>query len=183
MTNPPAPRDTILLDPTVRAAVAEEAKELGLELADHITSIVTAHAMPRFQPKDPDLAKRLVAEAGIKTKTAQISRRLAGEPGGIQLGHTLKVFQELRLKHSDEYLIASGCTTGFEVGGVVKHRLNLALGAISKRAAEAKVRKDAKGNPGKIRNIRGEFCTSVTMLEPGDSGSGEIPVNEMTIAA
>jgi hypothetical protein len=183
MTNPPAPRDTVLLDPIVRASLAEEAKELGLELADHLSSILTAHAMPRVQAKAPDLGKRLVAEAGIKTKTAQISRRLAGEPGRVHLSHTLKVFQELRLKHSNEYLIACGCKTGLEAGSVAKHRLNLALGAISKRAAEAKVRKDAKGNPEKIRNIRGEFCTSVTMLEPGDSDSGEIPMNETPIAA
>jgi hypothetical protein len=43
--------------------------------------------------------------------------------------------------------------------------------AASAEAADARSRKDANGDPEMIRNICGEVCGSVTMLEPGDNAS------------
>ncbi len=106
-----------------------------------------------------------------RSEASRISRDIAREQG-IQPDHTLRVFQAIRRQPelAREYLRATSCETGFEAGNALKHRLNLALGAISKRAAGAEVRKDDKGQPEKIRNIRGEFCGSVTVLEPPPGG-------------
>ena len=159
-------RFTVLLDPTVSAELIDEAIKLGLEPAEHMADILTNQVMPQLRAKDPTLADRLAADARIRAAAGRISELLAKQ-NGVQHDHTLRVFQELRENHSSDYLRATECKTGFEGGSTLKHRLNLALGAISKRAAHAKVCKTASGLPDKIRNIRGEFCGSVTMLEPG----------------
>ena len=78
-----------------------------------------------------------------------------------------------RERHREDYLRATGCATGFETGVPRKHSINAALGAISKRAAGAKVRKNAAGETEKIRNIRDEFCRTATALEPGDGVDDE----------
>jgi hypothetical protein len=157
----------IPLPPAVHQVLATEARELGFDLADHLTSILVSHILPRLQAEAPDVAKRLEAEARVKDRVRQISRDIA-QREGVQPDHTLRVFRELRQSAAlaGDYICATGCETGFEGGNPLKHGLNLVLGAISKRAARAKVRKRGNGLPEKIRNIRGEFCGSVTVLEP-----------------
>jgi hypothetical protein len=161
-------RHTLILNGAASAVLEAEANHLGLELLDHLSGILTAHAVHQLKKDVPALAARLEAATRIKIAVGRISRRIAKEQG-IQPDHTLRVFQALRQdpELQGDYLRATGCETGFEAGSPLKHSLNLALGAISKRAAGARVRKDINGNPEKIRNIRGEFCGSVTVLEPG----------------
>jgi hypothetical protein len=165
-------RYSIQLDEVVGEELEKEAAEIGLEPIDHMAGILTAHALPRVVARLPELGGRLEAAARIKAAVSQISRRIAGEQG-IQRDHTLRVFQAIRQdpQHAGDYRLATGCETGFEAGNPLKHRLNLALGAISKNAAGAKVRKVRKNDkeePEMIRNIRGEFCGSVTVLGPDD---------------
>lgn len=167
-------RYTILLDGMVGTELEAEASDLGLEPHDHMSGILTAHVLPRLKKKVPDLAERLEAAARVKAEASRISRDIAREQG-IQPDHTLRVFQAIRRQPelTREYLRATGCETGFEAGNALKHRLNLAIGAISKRAAGAEVRKDDKGQPEKIRNIRGEFCGSVTVLKSPSGGGSD----------
>lgn len=167
-TQPTADRRfSILIDSAAAGELVAEAKELGLEPLDHMADILVAHVLPRLAKREPDLAERLAAQARVKAAAAAISRRIAREEG-IQRDHTLRVFREIRLhpEHSRDYLRATGCETGFEGANASKHSLNTTLGAISKWAAGARVRMTANGKPAKIQNIRGEFCGSVTMLEP-----------------
>jgi hypothetical protein len=168
MTDAPLSRRyTIALDNDAALALEGEAAARGVDVADHITTILEGYCLENIL-QDGDPAKERLRAAGlIKAATAEISRRLARE-GGVKPDHTLRVFKELRTHHTADYLRATECETGFEAGKPLKHSLNLALGAISKRAAGAKVRTLPSGQPEKIRNIRGEFCGSVTMLEPGE---------------
>ena len=166
-------RYSIQLDEVVGRELEKEATEIGLEPIDHMAGILTAHALPRVVAQLPELGERLEATARIKAAVSQISRRIA-EEHGIQRDHTLRVFQEIRQdpQQARDYRLATGCDTGFEAGRPLKHRLNLALGAISKNAAGAKVCKVIKNGreePEMIRNIRGEFCGGVTVLGP-DTG-------------
>jgi hypothetical protein len=168
-------RFTIQLDEVVSTELKSEAAEFGLELHDHMSGILTAHVLPRLKSLLPDLAERLDATARVKAAASRISRQIARDHG-IQHDHTLRVFQAIRRDPdlTSEYLRATGCETGFEAGNPLKHKLNLALGAISKNAAGAKVKRvlrNGREEADMIRNIRGEFCGSVTKLEPGDDTS------------
>ncbi|HWX50730.1 MAG TPA: hypothetical protein VNZ61_22000 [Roseomonas sp.] len=170
MTAPPLSRRyTTSLDYEAALALEHDAAVRGVDVADHITSILEEYCLKRLLEDGSPARERLRAASMIKAATAEISRRIVRE-NGVQPDHTLQVFRELRLQHTAVYLRATACETGFEAGKPLKHSLNLVLGAISKRAAGAKVRMLPNGQPEKIRNIRGEFCSSVTVLEPGNEG-------------
>ena len=160
-------RHTVLLDPDVSDELEAEARARGMELQDYMASILTHHVASPLAKRKPEAAERLAAEARIKAAAAAISREEAAV-NDVRLEHTVVVFRRIRERHTEDYLRATGCSTGFETGVARKHSINAALGAISKRAAGAKVRKNAAGEPEKIWNIRGEFCRTATALEPGD---------------
>lgn len=165
-------RHTVLLDPDVSDELEAEAQAQGMELQDYMASILTHHVSGPLTKRKPEVAERLAAEARIKTAAAAISREEAAA-NGVRIEHTVVVFRRIRERHREDYLRATGCATGFETGVPRKHSINATLGAISKRAAGAKVRKNAAGEPEKIRNIRGEFCRTATALEPGDGMDDE----------
>ena len=165
-------RHTVLLDPDVSEELEAEAQAQGMELQDLMASILSQHASGSLSKRKPEVAERLTAEALIKTAAAAISREEA-EAHGVRPEHTVIVFRRIRERHREDYLRATGCMTGFETGVRRKHSINAALGAISKRAVGAKVRKDAAGEPEKIRNIRGEFCRTATILESGNDNNDE----------
>ena len=165
-------RHTVLLDPDASDELEADARAEGMELQDHMASILTRHVLARLAKRKPEVAERLAAEARIKAAAAAISREEAAA-NGVRTDHTVVVFRRIRERHREDYLRATGCITGFETGMPRKHSLNAALGAISKRAAAAKVRKNAAGEPEKIRNIRGEFCRTATALEPGNGVDDE----------
>ena len=155
---------TVRLHPAVEEALSREADEQAREPADYMAEILTRHVSASIAAKNRALAARLEAEMRVKTATAKISSKLA--MAGIAPDHTLLVFKAIR--ESDalraDYLLATGCKTGLEAGIPAKHQLNLYLGAISKRAAGA-VSQTLNGKPVMIRNIKNEFCGSVTALQ------------------
>jgi len=160
-------RYTISIASTSSAALEKEAATLGIPITEYLAMIVEEKAAELLAKTDAPAARRLQAANEIKFKVAGISKGLELEQSVVP-DHTLRVFQKVRDKYADLYCRATGCVTGFETGLPEKHALNLALGAISKRAARARVRLRPNGLPEKIRNITGEFCSSVTVLEPGD---------------
>jgi hypothetical protein len=166
-------RRTVSVDPDAAAALDEEAARLGIPLAEFWAMKLEAAAVAILDAneKGKAAAEQLRAANEIKAETAAISRELK-EQRGVERDHTLQVFRTIREQHGDLYRRASGCSTGMEAGVPKKHALNLALGSISKRAAKARVRLRPNGLPEKIRNIQGEFCSSVTVLEPGDEDDG-----------
>lgn len=155
------------VDFNVADELVAEAQRGGLEVQDLIASILSNHVSGPLAKRKPEVAKRLAAETRIKMIAAAISREEAAA-NGVRIEHTVVVFRRIRERHAEDYCLATGCTTGFETKVPTKHGVNAALGAISKRAVGAKVRKNAAGEPEKIRNIRGEFCRTATALEPGD---------------
>lgn len=165
-------RHAVFLDPNVSDELEAEARAQGMELQDYMASILTNHVSSPLAKRKPEVAKRLAAEARIKVVAAAISREEAAA-NGVRIEHTVVVFRRIRELHKADYLLATGCTTGFETRVPHKHSINTALGAISKRAVGAKVQKNAAGKPEKVRNIRGEFCRTATKLEPGDSVDDE----------
>ncbi|MFC3127198.1 hypothetical protein ACFOD4_19190 [Pseudoroseomonas globiformis] len=163
-------RRTVSIDPTASAALDAKADHLGIPIAEYLAMVLEAKAADLLaeQKESLKVAEQLRAANQTKAEAAAISRDLK-EERGVERDHTLKVFQTIREQHSDLYRQAIGCETDRDAGDPKKrHALNLALGSISKRAAKAKVRLRPNGLPEKIRNIQGEFCASVTVLEPGD---------------
>jgi hypothetical protein len=160
-------RFTVSVSPLAASFLKEEAAKHGLGLAEYASIILEKKAM---EPLDRMLAPTrawLQARHRIKMEAAKISRRIA-ETEGVQPDHTLRVFREIREQHLDDYLVASQTKAVPESGSAHKHALNLALGAISKHAAGARVKLGPDGKRVLIRNIRGELCTTVTALEPGE---------------
>lgn len=159
-------RFTVSLSSLAADELQLQAEQEGLGLAEYVTLVLEQKAMERLDRMLEPTRRFLQARHSIKRAAARISRRIA-ETEGVLPDHTLRVFREIREKHLENYKVASRTENGFEGGNEWKHALNLALGAISKHAAGARVKLGPNGKRALIRNIRGELCTTVTMLEPG----------------
>lgn len=178
-------RHTVSLAGAAANALENEAHKSGIPVTDYLAMVLEDRAAELLTERDAAAARRLRAANNIKMLVAGISRELAREHG-VSPDHTLRVFQTVRARHADLYRCATACQTGYESGIPEKHALNLALGAISKRAAGARVRVRPNGLPEKIRNITGEFCSSVTVLESaGEPAASEAPemLNENVLQA
>ncbi|WP_157986120.1 hypothetical protein, partial [Teichococcus vastitatis] len=100
MTDTPLSRRyTINLDSDAALALEGEAATRGVDVADHITTILEEYSLAHLLKKGSPAQERLRAAGLIKAATAEISRRLAREEG-VKTDHTLRVFKELRLHHT-----------------------------------------------------------------------------------
>lgn len=152
------------------------ASEVGLPASEYASILLEKRALRYWERVFNDRAVpssggEVRARHRIKLAAARISRSLEGTEG-VRPDHTLRVFREIRERHLEDYLLATRTASVSESGSRDKHALNLAIGAISKHAAGARVRTGPDGKRQLIRNIRGELCTTVTVLEP-DEGEPE----------
>jgi hypothetical protein len=155
---------TIRLEPVVRDALAQAARENGQEAADYTAEVLTKHVLDVGEVA-PFVAARLRAEIEVKAWAIEKAREITEKDFDPHV--TLKVFEAIDGDEDDiraKYCEAIGGGDPYARGNRIKARINRALGAAIKTAVDANS-KTIDGDPEKVQ-VSNKLIFSYTVLEP-----------------